>query len=201
MHKNKQNLIIFLIKGVLKLLLYFLVLVIILLFALIVYSSLPVGGKSQKSSIDYFYQNEVEIYKFVNLYKNIAEKNQILDIEFNKNYSKVQRLFVGDANGTQYYYDDEISKELLNKYFSDEDLELIKKELKSLDYLSVGKFGNRISFIISRFFIGAKILNIYDESFTASELENIKKDMDCYLVKDKVIIESDQGATGGGCYF
>ena len=180
---------------------YFFALVIILLFALVVYSSLPVSGKSQKSSIDYFYQNEVKIYNFVNLYKNIAEKNQVLDIEFSRDYSKVQRLVVGDTNGTQYYYDYEISKELLSKYFSDKDLELIKKELKSLDYLSVGKFGNRISFIISRFFIGAKILNIYDESFTASELENIKKDMDCYLVKDKVIIESDQGATGGGCYF
>lgn len=201
MLKNGQNLIIFLIKGALKLLLYFFTLVIILLFALVVYSSLPVSGKSQKSSIDYFYQNEVKIYNFVNLYKNIAEKNQVLDIEFSRDYSKVERLVVGDTNSTHYYYDDKISKELLSKYFSDKDLELIKKELKSLDYLSVGKFGNRISFIISRFFIGAKILNIYDESFTASELENIKKDMDCYLVKDKVIIESDQGATGGGCYF
>ena len=108
MHENEQNLIIFLIKGVLKLLLYFFVLVIILLFALVVYSSLPISGKSQKSSIDYFYKNEVEIYNFVNLYKNIAEKNQILDIEFSRDYSKVQRLVVGDTNGTHYNYDDKI---------------------------------------------------------------------------------------------
>lgn len=156
---------------------------------------------TQKSSEDKFRENETEIYAFKEFYSSILPKDHLIDIEFDENYERANRLVVIKGDKFLGYWDDEVSGELLNSYFSGSNLEQIRTKLKEFGFLSVGRYEKYSEMIMKRSGFVAVILRIYDKPFNDEELDKIARQSSCHLIKDNVLIASDAGATGGGCYF